>query len=203
MYNFLRFFYRLFKKPINLYIKYIRRIFNFILPNKISLFKGRIILSDYPSFNQITLCEGDGIVEIGKNCSFGYKLGGFHRYGTIEFQARYVKARIKIGNNISTNNNVVLIAANQIEIGDDTLIGQNVVIMDHEAHGISYLKRREIGEIGIVILGRNVWVGNNVTILKNTEIGNNTIVAAGAVVSGKFPANVIIGGVPAKIIKSI
>jgi acetyltransferase-like isoleucine patch superfamily enzyme len=97
----------------------------------------------------------------------------------------------------------MLFAANYIEIGDDTLIGQYVTIMDHEAHGIAPDKRRKLGEIGKVIIGKNVWLGNNVVILKNSEIGDNTIVATGAVVSGKFPANVIIGGIPAKIIKSL
>jgi acetyltransferase-like isoleucine patch superfamily enzyme len=65
------------------------------------------------------------------------------------------------------------------------------------------LKRREVGEIGKVILGSNVWIGSNVTILKNTIIGENTIIATGAVVTGVIPSNVIIGGVPAKIIRSL
>ena len=203
MFSLLKKTYRFFSMSLNLINFYFKRIFNFILPNKVNLIKRRIILSDFPSFNQITLCEGDGIVKIGKGCSFGYKLGGFYRNGSIELQARYKEARINIGDNISTNNNIMICAANYIEVGDDILIGQNVIIMDHEAHGINPLKRRELGEIGKIILGQNVWIGNNVTILKNTEIGNNTIVAAGAVVSGKFPANIIIGGVPAKIIKSI
>jgi len=203
MFNLFKRIFRLFRRPFILCNFYFKRFFNFILPNKFNLIRHRIILSDFPSFNQITLCEGTGIVEIGKGCSFGYKPGGFHRYGSIEFQARYKEARIKIGDNVATNNNIMLCAANYIEIGDDTLIGQYVTIMDHEAHGINPLKRRGLGEIGKVILGQNVWVGNNVTILKNTEIGDNSIVATGAVVSGKFPANVIIGGVPAKIIKSL
>ena len=75
--------------------------------------------------------------------------------------------------------------------------------MDHEAHGISPLERRQLGEIGKVIIGKNVWIGNNVTILKNSEVGENSIVATGAVVAGFFPSNVIIGGVPAKIIRNI
>ena len=54
-----------------------------------------------------------------------------------------------------------------------------------------------------VVIDENVWIGNNVMILKNSEIGKNSIVAAGAVVSGVFPPNVIIGGVPAKVIKEI
>jgi acetyltransferase-like isoleucine patch superfamily enzyme len=97
----------------------------------------------------------------------------------------------------------MLCAANYIEIGDYSLIGQNVTIMDFEAHGVDPHKRRSIGEIGHVIIGKNTWIGNNVMILKNSEIGDNTIIATGSVVSGKFPENVIIGGVPAKIIKSI
>ena len=48
-----------------------------------------------------------------------------------------------------------------------------------------------------------LYIGNNVIIPKNTEIGKNSIVGAGSIVSGKFPDNVIIGGVPAKIIKKI
>jgi acetyltransferase-like isoleucine patch superfamily enzyme len=111
--------------------------------------------------------------------------------------------QIIIGDNVSTNNNIFLCAANHIEIGEDTLIGQYVTIMDHEAHGIEPNKRKELGEIGKVIIKKNVWIGNNVLILKNTEIGQNTIVAAGAVVSGIFPSNVIIGGVPAKIIRTL
>lgn len=75
--------------------------------------------------------------------------------------------------------------------------------MDHEAHGIPPDKRRELGAIGEVVIGENVWIGNNVTILKDSHVGDNSIVAAGAVVSGRFPENVIIGGVPAKIIRSL
>jgi len=130
-------------------------------------------------------------------------LGGFNYYGCIEIQPRYKDALIEIGDKINTNNNIFICAANHIKIGNNTLIGQNVVIMDFEAHGINPEKRNEVGQIGEVIIDENVWIGNNVTILKNSHIGKNTIVAAGAIVSGNFPENVIIGGIPAKIIKQI
>ena len=119
------------------------------------------------------------------------------------FQPRYKSSKIVIGSNVSTNNNIFICAANYIDIGDDTLVGQNVTIMDHEAHGIEPEKRRLLGPIGTIKIEKNVWIGNNVTILKNSEIGENSIIAAGTVVSRKFTKNVIIGGVPAKIIKEI
>jgi len=168
------------------------------LVHKKIIFKGNSI-----QFRQKTYFTGKGLSEIGFNCHFGYKLGGFFRGGSIEIQPRYANAKIKIGNNVLTNNNIFLCAANYIEIGNNTLIGQNVTMIDHEAHDINPLKRKQLGEIGEIIIGNNVWIGNNVTILKNSKIGDNTIIATGAVVSGKFDANLIIGGIPAKIIKEI
>ena len=203
MFNLVKIVFYFFKRPLKLGNSYFKQLFYFILLNKINFLKKRIIFSNFPTFNQSTLYEGKGMVYIGYNCSFGYKLGGFHRGGAIELQARYNEAIIKIGNNISTNNNIMICAANYIEIGDDTLIGQYVTIMDFEAHGLNPNKRKVVGEIGKVIIGKNVWIGNNVIILKNSEIGDNTIIAAGAIVNGKFPANVIIGGIPSKIIKPL
>lgn len=130
-------------------------------------------------------------------------MGGFNYKGSIEIQPRYYNAKVVIGNDVFFNNNVFICAAKMIKIGDRTLIGQNVFITDHEGHGTSPDKRMELGEIGSVIIDRNVWIGNNVCILKNSIIGENSIVAAGAIVSGIFPKNVLIGGVPAKIIKQI
>jgi hypothetical protein len=199
----LKFIYHFFMRPmlwINLRAK---KFFYFILPNITFIINGRIKSRKYPICNQITFLTGAGTIEIGMNCMFGFKLGGFHRGGSIEFQPRYKNSHINIGNNVSTNNNLFFCAANYIEIGDDTLIGQNVTITDHEAHGIPADKRRELGMVGEVLIGKNVWIGTNVTILKDSHIGDNSIVAAGAVVSGKFPDNVVIGGVPAKIIRNL
>lgn len=183
--------------------KFLKQNRNFYLINYRALNSGKIILIDKPSFNQRTIISGSGIVEIGKNCSFGYKLGGNHFGGAIEFQPRYKKSKIEIGNNVSTNNNLFICSANKISIDDDCLIGNFVSIRDFDAHNIDPLKRNKLGEIGEVIIGKNVWLGNNVIILKNTKIGDNSIIAAGAVVSGIIEENVIAGGIPAKVIKRI
>lgn len=181
----------------------VRLFLHLIYPNAVKIVRKKITIKSWPRTAQKIFCEGKGEVYIGSKCSFGYKLGGFNRGGAIELQARLANAVIKIGDNVSTNNNIFICSANYIEVGDDTLIGQYVTIMDFEAHGIYPQKRRQIGEIGKIIIGKNVWIGNNVIILKNTFVGDNTVIAAGAVVSGVFPNDVVIGGVPAKIIKSI
>lgn len=204
LYKTLKKTYHFFIWPIHSFRRACDKYFYFVIPNLKPLLLRKIRLyGKLPGCQQKTLITGLGFVEIGSKVNLGFRLGGFHRGGSIEIQPRYKGSKIKIGNNVATNNNLFFCAANYIEIGDDTLIGQNVTIMDHEAHGIDPEKRRQLGEIGEVIIGKNVWLGNNVSILKNSEIGDNTIVAIGAVVSGKFPPNVIIGGVPAKIIKGL
>ena len=69
-------------------------------------------------------------------------------------------------------------------------------------HGLSSEDRKNTYPAPIV-LGKNVWVGSNSTILQGVTIGDNAVVAAGAVVAKDVPSNVVVGGVPAKIIKII
>lgn len=175
----------------------------FYLPNIIMLFKNNLIIGTECIFNQKTRFTGIGKIKIGDKVTFGYKPGGFFYGPGIELQARTKNSIISFGNNISTNNNVSIISSGSITIGDDCLIGQNVSLMDFEAHGIEPDKRRKIGVIGTIEIGKNVWIGNNVLLLKNTKIGDNSIVAAGAIVNKEFPENVIIGGIPARIIRKL
>lgn len=175
-------------------------VFKFALPN---LFK-KINYLGYPDCVQKLKVTGNGKIFLGKNNVFGCKLGGGYYKGVVELQPRFKHSKIVIGDNVAVNNNLFICAANYIEIGDDVLIGNNVTIMDFEAHGIEPHKRRGNNLIiGEVKIGRNVWIGNNVNILLNTTIGENCIVALGSIVKGNFPANVIIGGAPAKVIKEI
>ena len=88
-----------------------------------------------------------------------------------------------------------------VVIGDGCQIGHNVVFATLN-HGLSPEDRKNTYPAPIV-LGKNVWVGSNSTILQGVTIGDNVVVAAGAVVVKDVPANVVVGGVPAKIIKKI
>jgi acetyltransferase-like isoleucine patch superfamily enzyme len=181
----------------------INYFFYFLINNFKKSKKLKYFFIQIPTFNVRTIFRGQGSIFIGKECVFGSINGGAHKYGSVELQVRYPNAKIILGDQIWTNNNLLIIAANHIIIGSNTLIGQNVTIMDFEAHEIDPKKRRVIGKIGKIEIGKNVWIGNNVVILKNSVIGENSIIAAGAIVNGVFPQNVILGGVPAKVIKSI
>lgn len=86
-------------------------------------------------------------------------------------------------------------------IGDGCQIGHNVVFatLNHELAP----ERRKITVPAPIVLGNNVWVGSNSTILRGVTIGDNAVVAAGAVVNKDVAPNTIVGGVPAKLIKRI
>ena len=88
-----------------------------------------------------------------------------------------------------------------ITIGDDCLIGHNVVLATLN-HGFAPDRRKDMHPAPIVI-GRNVWIGASATVLPGVSIGDNAIIAAGAVVTKDIPANTVAGGVPAKVLRHI
>lgn len=88
-----------------------------------------------------------------------------------------------------------------VTLGDGCQIGHNVVFatLNHELAP----ERRKKTYPAPIVLGRNVWVGSNATILQGVTIGDNAVVAAGAVVTKDVAANTVVGGVPARFIKRI
>lgn len=109
------------------------------------------------------------------------------------------------GKNLHIEKNVFINAGVRIQdtggvwIGEGTLIGHNVVIATLN-HDLNPNRRQDLLPAPINI-GKNVWIGSNSTILQGVTIGENSVVAAGAVVNKDVPANTIVGGTPAKIIK--
>lgn len=88
-----------------------------------------------------------------------------------------------------------------IEIGNDVAIGPGTKIISYSNHYQRGKKITEIRLIGDVIIGNNVFIGANCSILPNTTISNNVIIAAGSVVKGKLEENAIYGGAPCRVIQ--
>ena len=108
------------------------------------------------------------------------------------------------GNNCGLGTNSFYGAAGGIRLGNNVIVG-NFVSFHSENHNFSDsevpIRLQGTSHKGIVI-GDDCWIGAKATILDGVHIGNGCVVAAGAVVTKSFPDNVVIGGVPARIIKT-
>lgn len=108
---------------------------------------------------------------------------------------------ITIGKNVFINAGCHFQDQGGITIGDGSLIGHRVILATLN-HDLSPEKRGTVHPAPIVI-GKKVWVGSGATLLQGVSIGDNAVIAAGAVVTKDVPANAIVAGVPAKLVKMI
>lgn len=172
---------------------------------RVSFYRALSNAKVHGKFKAVTpvLCQGRGQVFVGERTSFGFAEDADYWTSYVFLNPRKPESRISIGNDCQICNHFTAIAEGEgIEIGDRVLVGTQVSVFDSDFHEID--PERRLGgtpKTGKVVIGDNVWIGDRVTILKGSKIGQNTVVAAGAVVAGVFPANAVIGGVPAKIIR--
>ena len=107
--------------------------------------------------------------------------------------------KIFIHNNVYANRYLFIDCTEYVEIGENCMIGPFVYITDSDHDFRSEKLITESGMISSsVIIGRNVWIGTHVCILKGVHIGDNAVIAAGAVVTRNVDAGKIVKGIPAK-----
>ena len=112
--------------------------------------------------------------------------------------------RIRIGNSNYFNRDVVIDACGYVEIGDDNMIGPSVYITDsNHTFGPGIAAKDAPMEVGRVRIGNRCWLGAKVVVLKDVELGDGCVVAAGSVVTKSFPADSVIGGMPARLIRTV
>ena len=163
------------------------------LINRVKINKGTII-GDYTRIDGL----GSVGVQIGSSCN----IGAFCR---LICSINYTKIgqAIIIGDNVSIGEYSYIGGASRVTIGNDTIIGQYLSV--HPQNHNFTIKNKLIRLQGTtekgVQIGNNCWLGSKVTFLDGSKIGNGCVVAAGSVVTKSFQDNVIIAGVPAKIIK--
>ncbi|EMQ2846252.1 hypothetical protein WFU86_001042 [Proteus mirabilis] len=105
-----------------------------------------------------------------------------------------MKKNTKIGNNFTA------ISLNGIKIGKNCLIGSNVKLLDSDFHSVNKVRKNDSIISKKIEVKDNVFIGDNVLILKGVIIGNNCTIGAGSVVTKSFPDNTILAGNPARAI---
>lgn len=108
---------------------------------------------------------------------------------------------IRIGKNVFVNSACTFMDRGGITLEEGALIGPKVNLITTN-HPLDPAQRR--GTISYpIIIKKNAWIGANATILAGITVGENSVVTAGAVVTKDVPANTVVGGVPAKILRTI
>lgn len=110
-------------------------------------------------------------------------------------------ARITVGDRTFINYGTSIIAYGQVAIGSDCLLGHNLRVMDSSEHGLE--QRDTIPAAAPVIIEDRVWIGANVIILPGVTIGRHSAIGAGSVVTKDVPANCLVVGNPARVVREI
>lgn len=138
---------------------------------------------------------------IGSNCI----LGCWERYS----DGSIFQPEIQIGDDCNIGDYCQMTAINKIIIGNGLLTGRFVYIGDNSHGGLSVEEanippiKRKLMSKGDIIIGKNVWICDRVSVLGGVTIGNNVIIGAGSIVTHDIPDNCMAAGAPAKLIKRL
>ncbi len=180
-----------FRKPVHLFLGRKVKFFNL---KKIELGTW-VKLGDYMYVSAL----GRKGISIGNSTS----IGAFSRL-VVSTSFNNIGSHIRIGNNVGIGEYAYLGGAGGLDIGDECIVGQ-YLSCHPENHNYEDLntpiRHQGVTRKGIRI-GNNCWIGSKVTVLDGVTIGDNCVIAAGAVITKDMPSNSVIGGVPARVLKS-
>lgn len=145
----------------------------FIGKIKISLCSYIALSVDF-SFRKGCNVEIDTGVNIAENCSIKVRKG----------------AHLCIDKGVGINSGCIIVVRDAVEIGENTIIAQNVLFFDHDhIFPAEKAKKCDAQKTAPVKVGKNCWIGAGCIILRGTCIGDNCIIGAGSIVKGIVPAN--------------
>ena len=130
-------------------------------------------------------------VKVGKNVTF---YPGVYLWGN----------DIEIGDNVDIGVGTIIYSKNGIKIGDNTIIAGQYYIIDSN-HGMKadqlIRQQEDCAAEGGIVIGSDVWIAAQCSILKGTRIHDHAVIGAQSLVNSEIPANAIAVGTPARIIK--
>ena len=162
----------------------------------------RVLFRPARMIRQPTRIRGFGNMRLGRNFTTG-------QYCRIEAaDAPHGRPTLVFGDDVQINDRCHIAAVLEVSIGTNVLIASDVFITDHD-HGEITRAAMDVAPAARelvyapVTIGDNVWICEKVVILKGVTIGQGTIVAAGAVVTSSMPAYCVVGGIPARVLRSL
>lgn len=161
-------------------------------------------------FGRVIVRRPTGRISIGNHCQFissSWRASAAAVFSEVRLRTFSPASEIIFEDGSGMSGGSVTSRSMRIRIGRNTLIAPNCVIVDSDFHTLwppgdrgSYSGD---GADAPIDIGANVWIGMNCIVLKGVTIGDNSVIAAGSVVTGSIPGNVLAGGVPAKVIRRL
>ena len=152
-----------------------------------------------PVLNRLTFADADEIRAVFSEL-IGSKVD--ERFSLIPPFYTTGGENIRVGRNVFINQNCTMYDLGGIDIGDDVMIGPNVSIIT-SSHPVEPSRRRDAVIARPIVIERNVWIAAGVTIIGGVRVGENSVIAAGSVVTRDVAPNTLVGGNPARLIRSI
>lgn len=154
------------------------------------------------AFEQLPFMEGQGEILIGDSVSFSGKVDLF--VGNNRF---FRNATLTIGNHVRINHGTLIVAARSVSIGNHCRIAGSCFIFDNDSHPLEAAARRSMPagpeQMKPVVIEDDVWIGYRAIIGKGVTIGRGSVVAAGAVVTKSVPPYTVVGGNPARVLRTL
>jgi acetyltransferase-like isoleucine patch superfamily enzyme len=193
------FFERLFRYRNKCFILFFNPLVHFVCYIKGVKTGKKVVFNGFPLIRRYE----NSTIHIGDNCTFNSAKNSVR----VRLQNPFTlvtlreKAKIIIGNNTGGTGNTLL-AAVEIKIGNNVLIGINSMIIDNDFHHPDPSKRlvRTAIPARPIIIEDNVFIGANCMILKGVIIGENSVIGANSVVINSIPKNAIAIGNPCKVV---
>jgi acetyltransferase-like isoleucine patch superfamily enzyme len=188
------------------------RLLRFLARNRMLTPKYARLLGRYLRRRLFTLAgwrwRTQGMLFLGRRLELQIARGGEVRFGRFVWLGDGTKIRchegvVEIGDKTVLGQECTISAYQRVRIGEQCVVADRAMFIDFD-HGVVDVER-PIRQQGIykrdVVVGSNVWVGYGACILRGVRVGDNSIIGSNSVVTRDVPANAVVGGVPAKVIR--